>query len=338
MKGNWKDLFSFNSRERNGIFVLATLIVLVICVQIAMPFFISNEVEIDTTIIDKYVAQLKLDSANWVRNNQARYREKYAEKNSFATIDSVNNSHRKPTIVNYDKTNKVKEKLHPHPFNPNIATMDDWKSVGLNKGQIKSINNYLDKGGQFRKIKDVQKMYVINDQQFLKMEPYLVIPVDTAKRVVASKKWSSRPDTAKTVKPHYIVDSFSIEINSADTSDLKRLKGIGSYYARQIVYYRDKLGGYHNLAQLYEIERMRESTVLNILPFLKLDSSLIRKIHINKDIAPDMVKHPYITWNMAIQIQDYRDFSHKFKSVDDLVQKGLLNEELYSKLAPYIEL
>ena len=83
---------------------------------------------------------------------------------------------------------------------------------------------------------------------------------------------------------------------------------------------------------------MREETVLMIIPFLTVDSGLINKIHINTEIAPIMVKHPYITWNMAINIQDYRDFTHKYKSIHDLVENGLLNEEIYSKLAPYIEL
>jgi DNA uptake protein ComE-like DNA-binding protein len=183
-------------------------------------------------------------------------------------------------------------------------------------------------------------MFVINESQYSKIEPYLLLPDSVVKKTQWFEKDSLYASKKRKFpkKSKYNFDTIIIELNSADTANLKMLRGIGSYYARQIVYQREKLGGYHSVTQLYEIERMREETVLKIIPFLTVDTNLIKKIHINSDLAPDMVKHPYITWNMAIRIQDYRDFSHKFKSVRDLVKNGLLNEELYIKLAPYLEL
>ena len=346
MNGSWKDLLSFNARERNGIFVLALLIVSVIFVQILIPFFIEPaKVTLDEAkILDAYVEQLKLDSAKWVAARKLKYKKR---KDSIYNHSKENSSY----AENYENTSKKlienegeSSNWNPHKFNPNMATSMDWKSVGLNDGQIKSINNYLMKGGVFKRVKDVEKMYVINKLQYEKMKPYLELAKleysknDSSNHLVdyQIKEVATKVNVQK--KKSYELDSFSIELNTADTIQLKRIRGIGSYYARQIIYYREKLGGFYSTAQLYEVERMRDETVLKMLPFIKVDASLVTKIHINTDIAPKMVKHPYMTWNMAISIQDHRDFSRKFKSVDDLVKKGLLNEELYSKLAPYLEL
>jgi competence ComEA-like helix-hairpin-helix protein len=135
-----------------------------------------------------------------------------------------------------------------------------------------------------------------------------------------------------------VVEPLLVNINTADTTELKSLKGIGSYYAKQIVEYRERLGGFYRIDQLYEIERLREETIQMIEPFIIFDTTIIRKVHINSDKASVLVRHPYITWNMAKNIEDHREFKKRFKSVDELLIFGLLTDELYSKLAPYLEL
>ena len=311
-----------------------------------MPFFIKpSKITIDEAeILDAYVEQLKLDSAKWVEDRKLRYTKRK---------DSINRLNRKKQL-SFSKGNENKQKQgfdvnetpkwNPHQFNPNEANTIDWKSVGMNEGQINSINKYLKNGGVFKKNADVEKMYVIDKSQYEKMQPYLVIPKsDNSEKSILGTGVEVTKGTVKTEVRYakgknYVLDSFSIELNTTDTIQLKRIRGIGSYYARQIIYYREKLGGFYSTVQLYEVERMREETVIKILPYVRVDASMVKKIHINSDIAAKMVKHPYITWNMAITIQDHRDFSRKFKSVHELVKKGLLNEELYSKLAPYLEL
>jgi len=317
MQGNWRDLLAFNKRERNGIFVLTTLIVLVLLVQFSLPYFIHPKTDFEEPNLEAYLIQLKKDSAEWVAQNRKKYTK---SKTNYASVPKSSK-----------RTKKIK--FNPHEFEPNHATTSDWESVGLSKKQAQSIQRYVDKGGKFKVKADVAKMYVITEQKFDEMKPYLLLPDSVVKPKPEPKK-------AKTVfvsKP-YTYDTIIVELNTADTTELKKLRGIGSYYARKIVYYREKLGGFHSVEQLYEIERMREETVQSIAPFLTVDTTLIRKLHINKDDAPVLVKHPYITWNMAKRIQDYRDFSHRFKSPTDLIKKGLLTEELYSKLVPYIEL
>jgi DNA uptake protein ComE-like DNA-binding protein len=320
MDGSWKDLFYFNRRERNGIFVLSTIIMLLLTLQSVMPLMVDDIVITDTSYLDAYLLQLQKDSLAY-KGVKKRYKTFSDEKIL------------KATKVSYKK---VQEPHLLYGFNPNSSKTEDWMQFNLSQKQAKSILKYVQKGGRFKTKEDVLKMYVIDDELYSRIESYLII-ADSLKK---DKKLNiveevQIQDTLLVRKEDL---NFIIELNLADTLELKKLKGIGSYYAKKIVQYRDHLGGFYSVNQLFEIERMREETVLKIQPKLTVDTNLIQKIHINSDKAPQMVKHPYITWNMAIEIQDFRDFHKKYKSTHDLVKNGLLNEELYSKLVPYLEL
>lgn len=319
MNGTWKDLLAFNKRERNGIFVLIFLIVFVAMVQLILPFFKPVYPAIDEMEYQSIIRQIEQDSFN---EKLARKKEKELDqKESF--------EQKKKKRISYGKSKKLWE---PLLFDPNSAKESDWMRFGLSRKQAKTIEKYKAHGATFKLKSDVRKLFVIDDELFLKMKPYINLPDvmlhDTGKYI-------------KSQSPKVIAlvgQDLRIELNTTDTSELIKLKGIGRYYAKKIIWYRDKLGGFYSVNQLYEIERMRSETVQEIAPYVWVDTNKVMKIHINSTAAPEMVKHPYFTWNMAISIQDYRDFTKKFKSVHQLVEIGLLNEEIYSKLAPYLEL
>lgn len=310
MEGNWKDLFYFHRRERNGIFVLSTIILLLLLSQYFMPLLVDKRLEKDTQYLEAYWAQLKKDSLAYCQKLEAKKAVRYQERI------------KQPVV-----SNSMKEE-----FNPNTSTVENWMQFDLTQKQAESILRYINKGGVFKEKKDILKLYVIDQEKYVQIEPFLKI-IHAEKKEKPS--FNLKQDSDKAVQKRI---EILVELNSADTTALKKLKGIGSYYATRIVKYRDQLGGFYGVHQLFEIERMREETVVSILDQVTVDTNLIRKLHLNSDSAVRMVKHPYITWNMAIRIQDFRDFHKKYKSAHDLVKNGLLNEELYSKLVPYLEL
>ena len=55
-----------------------------------------------------------------------------------------------------------------------------------------------------------------------------------------------------------------VELNSADTTRLKMLRGIGSGYAKMIVAYREKLGGFYKAEQLLEVYKFPDETYQKI--------------------------------------------------------------------------
>lgn len=310
----------FNKRERNGILTLITLILILFIFQLLMPLLVDPPSEPDPKVLEQYLSMLKQDSLENLKR-QEENKKLFNRKESFRGNENA-----------HDRS--IKDHVwEPHLINPNTANLKDWKCFGLSQKQAGSILNYVSKGGIFKVKSDVLKMYVVDEELYSKMSPFINLPDSI--NVKTENGEAYKQDSSQNVSKRTPV---FVELNSADTNQLKSLIGIGSYYAKQIVKYREKLGGFVTVYQLYEVERMREATVESVLPFVSIDTTLIIRIKLNSATAPEMVKHPYITWNMAKRIHDYRTFTKKFKSTHELVELGLLNEELYSKLVVYIEL
>jgi competence ComEA-like helix-hairpin-helix protein len=61
-----------------------------------------------------------------------------------------------------------------------------------------------------------------------------------------------------------------ISLNSAETSDLEDLPGIGPALAERIIAFRTKRGGYRDLNELKNVKGVGEKLYQKIRPFIKL--------------------------------------------------------------------
>ena len=127
-----------------------------------------------------------------------------------------------------------------------------------------------------------------------------------------------------------------IEINAADTFELKKLNGIGSVYAKGITQYRKLLGGFFKKEQLLEVYGIDASVYEPISEFIEVDTSKIRKLNINFCSIYQLQQHPYIIRSVANTIVNYRDRHGKYTSLDDIRKTDLVNDVLYLKIAPYL--
>jgi DNA uptake protein ComE-like DNA-binding protein len=211
--------------------------------------------------------------------------------------------------------NDTDKKSGLFPFDPNNLPESDWLRLGLSEKQIKTIKNYEAKGGKFRKKEDVKKMYCISPELYASLEPYILVPADSSKT------------------KH---QKLLVELNSADTTELNKLKGIGSYFARKIAEYRDRLGGFVKKEQLLEIYGFDKEKYDGLSDNISVDISKAKKININNANLGEMKMHPYIKYNLANLIVNYRKQHGNYKSVDGIKQLDLVNDELFAKLAPYL--
>ncbi|TFH36016.1 MAG: hypothetical protein E4G95_06220, partial [Bacteroidia bacterium] len=103
-------------------------------------------------------------------------------------------------------------------------------------------------------------------------------------------------------------DSKSVicEINSADSSRLVELKGIGPVLSGRIIKYRRLLGGFVSVSQLTEVYGIDSALVKSLSKYLAVDSSLVTRIDINSSGYGDLVRHPYISPEQANLIIRYR--------------------------------
>lgn len=127
-----------------------------------------------------------------------------------------------------------------------------------------------------------------------------------------------------------------VELNSADTTTLQLLKGIGPAYARRIVRYRDRIGGFTNTAQLLEVYGFTPELLDYISPYLTIDTTNIRHIDINTIELKQLIKHPYIEYYQARDIVNLRNSGVVFRNADDLRAVPSMADSTLDRLLPYI--
>jgi len=190
----------------------------------------------------------------------------------------------------------------------------------------------------FRQPADFARLYGLTQKQFKQLQPYIRISDDyrPAAELFAhqEKTTACQRDTVKF--PIKLKEGAHVLLNTADTSVLKKIPGIGSYFARQIVAYRNRLGGYSSVSQLTEIDDFPSET----LSFFQLsadDANRIRKLNLNKLTLNELKRHPYISFYQARAIVDYRRLHGALHSLDDLKLLNDFSEDKIRQLQPYVE-
>ena len=127
-----------------------------------------------------------------------------------------------------------------------------------------------------------------------------------------------------------------IDINTADTTLLKQLPGIGAAYAKWIVNYREKLGGYCETEQLLEVYRMDSVRFNDIKNYVKIDSTFIpNKLRINSDAFKILLKHPYLEYEDVKKIVNYREQKGIITSWEQL--RNVVGDAINPKLRYYVD-
>lgn len=250
---------------------------------------------------------------------QRVYHNAYPPEFEPLIIEQLELLEHKADSVNRDsnaESPKVSAQSNLFPFDPNTISKDQWIALGLSEKQSGAILRFIEKGGRFRKAEDLKRMYVIGQDDYNRLAPYVVI--------------NHAENNSTVIKP--TANSFILEINSADTIALCKLKGIGAGRARMIVRYRESMGGFVKLSQLLEVYSIDSSLFAELLPHLTLDPNLIRPIRINSD----SIYHPYLNQKIAKVVVNYRKQHGPFQSIDDLKQVKAIDAPTLERLAPYL--
>lgn len=302
MRKPLQKFFSFTNREFRGIIIL---IVLILLVRIAMHIHVRSAKipDHDYTALDQIVvAQQKADSN---RNKTG------IDANALQLAEQLMPESKSHREARFD-------------FDPNGLPEEEWIHMGLSPAQAKVIKRYEAKGGRFRTKEDVKKMIVISDRLYAELEPHIQIQNPQFTKAGNTKVQQNQP--------------LRIELNAADTNELKRLPGIGSAFARRIVNFRNKLGGFHHTDQLLEVYGFDQQRFESIRNSITVDSTRISKIDINKATAEELNKHPYLNSSAAKALVNYRQQHGVFQELTDILGCKLIDAELYRKLAPYLKI
>ena len=220
---------------------------------------------------------------------------------------------------------KDKKAIRHFTFDPNREGEEDLLKNGLPLHLAQRIVKYRKAGGRFRTSADLQKIYGFPDSLYRELMPYIRIAVE---------KEEYKPPDRRIKKREFIV----LEINTADSSDLTRLKGIGPVYASRIVKYRNSLGGFYKVEQLREIYGMKDSLYESLLPHLSCETDSVRKsIFINSSDARTLASHPYLrNPSLCRSIEAYRKVHGPYLLADDLKSLHLMDSLTLSRIEPYL--
>ncbi len=231
------------------------------------------------------------------------------------------NYHKKEFYTFKDK----KKRVYNRPiskFDPNSYSKSDWMKLGLSIKQAEVVLNFSKRG--LISNDDLKKIFVISDQLFD------LIKDSTYYSIKKNQQFETYKKEEKTIE--------LIELNSATEEQLLSIKGVGPFYAKQILKRRNELGGFYHKNQLLEVWKMDQEKFDIIKDFISIDNTKIIKIDLNNVKLEDLRLHPYTRWNIANSILKMREQKSGFKNLNEIKESVLINEELFEKLKPYLSL
>lgn len=211
-------------------------------------------------------------------------------------------------------------------FNPNDYQLSDWMKLGLSEKQAAVIIRFSKRG--IHSNEQLKQIYVIHEDLFHLIKDSTYYP--------EGQKWQQKQayETAPVQKQAHT----KTDLNHATHEELLELPGIGEFYAKKIIEYREKLGGYISEQQLLELWKFDEEKFNKLKNRVFVDRNGVKQINVNTCTAEELSKHPYISWNVANSIVKMRGKSQKYTNFDQLLQSELISVELLEKIKPYLTL
>lgn len=254
----------------------------------------------------------------------------------------------KKTKLEEKRIEKKTTLLQLTTFDPNQVTEAQLIKMGLPKHGIKSLLNYRKLGGVIKDQKHFKKMYGFEKLEDKLLSKYLVFPSQQRhSTLVATNQAPDSNVTSKRFRKQAIAKSKTvvstppkrsviININTTDTTELKTLYGIGSFRAKRIINFRNALGGFHDINQLYDTRYVPDSIITKHIDKFEIDSSSIHKIKINEAGQKDLAQHPFISWQAARIIYNYRKEHGYFNVKSELFDLHGLDSVSVFRILPYI--
>ena len=252
------------------------------------------------------------------------------QKKFIVTLEEIQTLDRKQAYFKYNrhfKSRYFKKKQFNSPsarFDPNTYSKEQWMSLGLSEKQATVVLKFTSRG--IYSNDDLKKIFVIPEELFDKIKDSAFYPQKEYKKYVEKELQQDRPTVSL------------LNLNKADLDEFTKLNGVGPFYAKQIIRYRDQLGGYYSKEQLLEVWKMNLEIYEKIKDYVFISKGDLKQISLNNTNVNALNSHPYLNWNQSNSIIKLRDQRGGFKSVSDLKESVLIDEETFEKLVPYLSL
>lgn len=361
-KDSWKALFSFSRRERIGVMLL----LLGVAVAFIWPCFLSSSAEgPDEELVWQASRHLVagLDSISVKSRDEVAVNTGGLEQNGRG-VEKSGWWKRKE----YEEEGSGSRTPVLFSFDPNTISAGEWRRLGVKERTVRTVMHYIAKGGRFRKAEDLRKIYGLSAEMFEKLVPFVKIASlamadsagvrnGTAKGDEENRmaKWKYNDRNTGGDHPGFGASAADVrsldgraddiagkvrgrrlDINQADSVAWEALPGIGGRLAQRILRFREKLGGFYSVDQLVDIYGLPDTVFRRLQPLLACEYGSLKKININTAEAVELKQHPYVSWNMANAIVQYRRQHGLFRSTSDLDKIAIADTAVLRKIRPYL--
>lgn len=236
--------------------------------------------------------------------------------------------------------------IHLQPFDPNTADSATLIQLGLQPWQVSNLLKYRAKNGRYRQPQDFRRLYGMTDSAYHVLLPYIAIDTTAIRLSTDSLKAKRRDsilatqtDTTPPIRTHK--KDTLLNIRTTDTTGLKAIPGIGSYRAKQIIRYRQQLGGFVSTNQLREIKALHplftdSLAAQTFLSYFFIDSMQVEPLRINFLRPEQLQRHPYISLEQAKAIYELRRKNIRLNHIQQLQQLPCFTNEQLHQLEPYL--
>jgi len=226
---------------------------------------------------------------------------------------------------------KENQKPSIYPFNPNYLTDFKGYRLGMSVAEIDRLLDFRTTGKFVNSSLEFQKVTEISDSLLAEISPYFKFPDwvnSQRKKNTNTPKRTDAKISSKIIKK---------DLNEATFDDLKSIHGVGDKLAKRIISYRTSLQGYTFDEQIYEVYYLDRTTAIQILSHFKVTQKPdIQKININEATFKEVLRLPYIDYELTKKIFNYRNEIHQYSTIDELKKIDSFPLEKYDRITLYL--
>ncbi len=196
------------------------------------------------------------------------------------------------------------------PFNPNFITEYRGYSLGMTPEEIDRLHAFRKSDQWINSAADFKRVTQVSDSLLEVISVYFQFPEWVTNPKPRSNSWDSTPEKSFAQKA---------DLNTVSGEQLQEIYGIGEVLSKRIIDFRKRLNGFLVDEQLYDVYGLEASVVKRVLAeYTVKEKPDIEKININTASASDIATLPFISFQLAKEIVDYRLLHEGIKDFEEL--------------------
>jgi DNA uptake protein ComE-like DNA-binding protein len=220
-------------------------------------------------------------------------------------------------------------------FNPNYITDYKGEQLGMSLDEIDRLLAYRQAGKFANSIKEFQEVTNISDSLLNTISPYFKFPDWVVNKTQKRKTLTLQNNSFYSKKYKY--KRSTTDINKATKEDLETIYGIGAKLSERIIKYRSKLQGFSMEKQLFEVWGLKPETATKVMVVFKvLELPNIQKMNVNTVTFRELLKNPYIDYELCKIIFNYRDEVAELQDISELKNIISFPLDLYDRIVLYL--